>query len=49
VFDAADRLVALTETPGGFVPLEIGSDYVTGRRQNEADVEYVRIHALRNW
>jgi hypothetical protein len=46
VFDAEGRLLALVETPGGFLPLEMGSDYVLGRWRDGMSVEYVRMYVL---
>lgn len=46
VFDAEGQLVALAVAPGGFLPLEMGSDYVLGRWRDEMDVEYVRMYTL---
>lgn len=46
VFDGNARRVARAILPSGFVPKEIGTDYVLGVTRDEFNVEYVRMYTL---
>jgi len=46
VFDSTGHMLGDVTFPEGLDVYEIGRDYVLGRWQDEADVEYVRLHRL---
>ena len=46
VFDSGGILLGDVEYPVGFVPLDIGSDYVLGVWRNADDVEHVQLYDL---
>jgi hypothetical protein len=46
VFDNDGTMLGTVDVPGGFSPLEIGTDYVLGRHMDQLDVEQVRLYRL---
>jgi len=46
IFDPEGRRAGRLTLPQRFSPIEIGSDYILGVGWDEAEVEYIRMHAL---
>jgi hypothetical protein len=46
VFDPDGSMIARLSMPGGFLPTQIGDDFVLGITRDELDVEHVRLYGL---
>lgn len=46
VFDSSGRMLGTIANPQGFVPDQIGQDFLLGRWRDELDVEHVRLYSL---